>query len=318
MPSPPRSCRPHRGAPRTALGARPRWHGQRCQSAVTSSTDRRLSQARPNLRSSQPPPPPRVNPPTPVVETRPPVVARPYGSVARSRSLMVAPPGNGRRSSLGIDRDGVHPPQVDHKAALREGPARDTVPAAADRDLETEVASEMDRAHDIIHVGALGDDAGPPIDHRVEDRPGLLVGGVARHDGLSGKALTRGRQGRLDRSEWSYPTPFRALVSAGFESGFTRHCPVGLNCRLKGGFPADLRSTVTLVCRAGKGRILVGGPIRSARVPPIDLGSRHPPLASPSSLSLSSGRGNRRSSQAVDPAQDRGDHRARHRHLGRS
>ena len=44
--------------------------------AVTSSTDSRLSQASPNLRSSHPVPPPRVNPPTPVVETRPPVVAR--------------------------------------------------------------------------------------------------------------------------------------------------------------------------------------------------------------------------------------------------
>ena len=89
---------------------------------------------------------------------------------------------NGRRSRLGIHRDGVHPPQVDHEAALREGPARDTVPAAADRDLEAEVACEMHRAHDIMHVGALGDDAGPAIDHRVEDRPSLIVGGVVGDD----------------------------------------------------------------------------------------------------------------------------------------
>jgi hypothetical protein len=61
-------------------------------SAMTSSTASRLSQASPIFRSSQPVPPPRVNPPTPVVETLPPVVARPYGSVARSRWLMVAPP----------------------------------------------------------------------------------------------------------------------------------------------------------------------------------------------------------------------------------
>jgi pectate lyase len=46
-------------------------------SAVTSSAASRLSQARPILRASQPSPPPSVNPPTPVVETRPPVVASP-------------------------------------------------------------------------------------------------------------------------------------------------------------------------------------------------------------------------------------------------
>ncbi len=63
-----------------------------CPSARTRSTDSSRSQANPSLRSSQPVPPPRVNPPTPVVETRPPVVARPNGSVARSKSLIVAPP----------------------------------------------------------------------------------------------------------------------------------------------------------------------------------------------------------------------------------
>ncbi len=163
---------------------------------------------------------------------------------------------------------------------------------------------------------SLAPPASLPIDERPseEHRP-------ARRRRLSGESrLTEAvKSGSID-PKWSYPTPFRALVSAGFESGFTRHCPVRLNCRLKGGFPADLRSTVTLVCRAGKSRrILVGGPIRSVQAPaPSTSAHGIPPLASPSSLSLSSGRGNRRSSQAVDPAQDRGDHRARHCHLGRS
>ncbi len=47
--------------------------------AVISSTDTRLSQARPNFRSSHPDPPPSVSPATPVVDTRPPVVAKPCG-----------------------------------------------------------------------------------------------------------------------------------------------------------------------------------------------------------------------------------------------
>ncbi len=61
-------------------------------SASTSSTDSRLSQARPNFRSSHPDPPPSVRPPTPVVEIRPPVVATPCAWVAPSTAPHVAPP----------------------------------------------------------------------------------------------------------------------------------------------------------------------------------------------------------------------------------
>ena len=42
-------------------------------------------------RSIQPEPPPSVNPVTPVVDTRPPVVARPYCWVAASSSPQVTP-----------------------------------------------------------------------------------------------------------------------------------------------------------------------------------------------------------------------------------
>jgi hypothetical protein len=61
-------------------------------SAVISSTETRLSQARPHLRSSQPDPPPSVSPATPVVDTRPPVVPSQYGWHIRSKSPQVAPP----------------------------------------------------------------------------------------------------------------------------------------------------------------------------------------------------------------------------------
>src|SRR5690606_16790150 len=60
-------------------------------SAVTRSTDTRLSQARPCERSSQPDPPPSVKSATPVVETRPPVVASPCSWAARSNSPHVTP-----------------------------------------------------------------------------------------------------------------------------------------------------------------------------------------------------------------------------------
>ena len=46
-------------------------------SAVTRSTETRLSQASPYLRSIHPEPPPSVKPATPVVDTRPPVIGEP-------------------------------------------------------------------------------------------------------------------------------------------------------------------------------------------------------------------------------------------------
>ena len=51
----------------------------------------RLSAARPNFRISQPMPPPRVRPATPVWEIRPPVLASPCACVAASKSAHVAP-----------------------------------------------------------------------------------------------------------------------------------------------------------------------------------------------------------------------------------
>jgi hypothetical protein len=60
-------------------------------SAVTTSADTRLSQVRPYLRSSQPIPPPRVKPAMPVLDTRPPVTAKPNAWVSWSSSDQVTP-----------------------------------------------------------------------------------------------------------------------------------------------------------------------------------------------------------------------------------
>src|SRR5215472_7143279 len=60
-------------------------------SAVTTSADRRLSQLRPCFPCSQPSPPPRVSPAIPVVETTPPVLARPKACVSRLYSPQVSP-----------------------------------------------------------------------------------------------------------------------------------------------------------------------------------------------------------------------------------
>ncbi len=61
-------------------------------SARTTSTEMRLSMVKPHLRVRWPRPPPRVRPPTPVVEMMPLGVARPKAWVAWSTSPQVAPP----------------------------------------------------------------------------------------------------------------------------------------------------------------------------------------------------------------------------------
>src|SRR5215216_5245330 len=60
-------------------------------SAVTTSTEVRLSHVNPYLGESQPYPPPSVKPPTPVVVTRPPGVASAKSWVSRSNSPHSAP-----------------------------------------------------------------------------------------------------------------------------------------------------------------------------------------------------------------------------------
>ncbi len=72
--------------------------------AVTSSNETTLSQDRPCSRASQPMPPPRVRPPTPVCETLPAVVARSCGWVAASSAPSRAPPWTHARRRSGSTR----------------------------------------------------------------------------------------------------------------------------------------------------------------------------------------------------------------------
>src|SRR5215204_6363950 len=80
-------------------------------SAVTTSDEIRLSQARPYLPLSQPRPPPRVSPAIPVIETTPRVVASPNPCVSRSNSPSVRLRGlphrieQLREFDLGLQRD---------------------------------------------------------------------------------------------------------------------------------------------------------------------------------------------------------------------
>ena len=100
-------------------------------SAVTTSAEIRLSQAKPSLRSSQPLPLPVVNPITPVDVTRPPVTARPNCCVSRSSSPQSTPPwtrtvrrSGSMRIPLSARRSSTIPPSQLEKPATEWPPLR--------------------------------------------------------------------------------------------------------------------------------------------------------------------------------------------------
>jgi hypothetical protein len=71
-----------------------------------------------------------VRPATPVDETRPPVVARPYCCVARSTSPQVQPAPTRADPALRVDLDPLHRPDVDHDPpSLSDMPATECPPA---------------------------------------------------------------------------------------------------------------------------------------------------------------------------------------------
>ena len=131
-----------------------------------------MSQARPCWRASQPMPPPRVSPPTPVCETLPAVVARPCGWAARSSAPSSAPPCTYARRGLRGRPAPAHRRQVDHQAVLGDGEPDHAVPAAAHADLEVEVAGGPDGGHHVADAGAADDQPRPAVDHGVPDRAG--------------------------------------------------------------------------------------------------------------------------------------------------
>lgn len=59
------------------------------------------------------------------------------------------------------------------------------------------VASDMNGAYNIIHTGALGNNTGSAIDHRVENSPRLIVGRVVGNHDLPGEISTKLIEGSL-------------------------------------------------------------------------------------------------------------------------
>ena len=148
-------------------------------SQVTSSAATRLSQARPCRRSSQPEPPPSVRPATPVLETRPPVVARPWSAVARSTCAQMAPPPTRamRRPGWTSTAD-IRAGRARRRRRRASGPR--PVASGPHGEGQALLAREGDCRDDIVDGHALGHVARPALDHRVEQGAGVLVVGITR------------------------------------------------------------------------------------------------------------------------------------------
>ena len=138
-----------------------------------------LSDASPNFGMSQPSPPPSVSPAIPVVETAPPVTARPC-SAGRGIELRPRHASLGAyRSGLRIDLDRLHLGEVDHHGVVRDREPADVVTAAPDGDL---VPATTGEAHRRGHVGrgpAAHDQRRSAIDQPVVDSPGVVVARIA-------------------------------------------------------------------------------------------------------------------------------------------
>ena len=66
--------------------------------------------------------------------------------------------------------------QVNHEATVTNRTSRDIVAAASNRNQQSVVASECDSMSDIARIPTAHNHTGPSIDHRVPDRPDILVG----------------------------------------------------------------------------------------------------------------------------------------------
>jgi hypothetical protein len=85
-----------------------------------------------------------------------------------------------RGARVGVDIDLLEAGEVDQDPIVDAAEAGAVVAAAADGELETALAAEVDRGGDVVHGRGADDEYRALVDHRVEQRPVVVVGGVAR------------------------------------------------------------------------------------------------------------------------------------------
>jgi len=160
-------------------------------SASTTSAEIRLSQANPYFDELQPYPPPRVNPPIPVVVTRPPGVCS-HTPAWRRRTRPINPAARSRRTCPSTDHDRLQAVQVDHDAGVARAQAGEAVAAAADRHEPTAVVRHLDRLDHVLGGRAASDDRRVAVDHSVEHMACLVVAGIVGREHLARERLAYG------------------------------------------------------------------------------------------------------------------------------
>ena len=150
-----------------------------CPSAVTMSTDNRLSSASPCLRMSQPKPPPSVTPADPCFRAD---TSSRGESKPLSLAIKLAPSESGfgaGSAACGIHAYALHPRQVKHQAAVAHRVACDVVPATSHRYGQILGAGEIHTGNDIRDGGTANYYGGVPIDARVPDCPHSVIARIA-------------------------------------------------------------------------------------------------------------------------------------------
>jgi hypothetical protein len=80
---------------------------------------------------------------------------------------------------LGVDIDPAHARKVDDQAGVAHGVSGHIVPATAHGDYEALLARERNGSGHVGFVLTADNQLGAPVDHAVEDAPGLVILGVA-------------------------------------------------------------------------------------------------------------------------------------------
>ena len=144
-------------------------------SAVTSSTERRLSGRQSNRAGARPTPPPRSARRRPCGR-RPLPGRRARAPGPRCRACLAAPAASAGEPARRVDADGIHPPRsMTRPPSVVEWPTA-LLTAAADGDLEVALATEGS-GDDVVDVQGPDDHGRSTIEHRVPDPPGIVVAG---------------------------------------------------------------------------------------------------------------------------------------------
>ena len=184
-------------------------------SASTTSALNRLSIVSPCLRVRWPRPPPRVSPPTPVVEMIPAGVARPKAWRRGPGRPAAAPPSDPRGARLESTRTprmGARSITSPSSTSPSPGPLW---PPPRTAMLEPVLAAEVDRAHHVGHVAQRAISAGTPVDHPVVEATSVVVAGVAGLDQLPRSGVASSCWTSSGRSFTAWAIAISSLVGAG-------------------------------------------------------------------------------------------------------